>query len=62
MDGELTLNENVADLGAIKAIVATRARMDRESPAANLPGLNYTEYNLLEFAEDNINWIIQLNN
>ncbi|EFX65708.1 hypothetical protein DAPPUDRAFT_303549 [Daphnia pulex] len=47
VDGELTLNENVADLGAIKAIVATRARMDRESPAANLPGLNYTHEQIM---------------
>lgn len=43
----MTLNENVADLGAIKAIVATRARMDRESPAANLPGLNYTHEQIM---------------
>ncbi|KZS13395.1 Endothelin-converting enzyme [Daphnia magna] len=48
VDGELTLNENVADLGAIKAIVATQTRMARErGPAPNLPGLNYTHEQIM---------------
>lgn len=48
MDGELTLNENVADLGAIKAIVATQEKMAREKgPAQNLPGLNYTHEQIM---------------
>ena len=41
------MNENVADLGAIKAIVATRARMDREIPAPSLPGFNYTHEQIM---------------
>ena len=40
VDGQLTLNENVADLGAIRSIVSALARMDRDKgPAQNLPGL-----------------------
>ena len=40
VDGELTLNENVADLGAVKAIIATLASMaSQKGPEPNLPGL-----------------------
>lgn len=36
----MTLNENVADLGAIRAIVSTLARLEAENgPAQSLPGL-----------------------
>ena len=38
----------MADLGAIKAIVATQAKMAREKgQAANLPGLNYTHQQIM---------------
>lgn len=39
----------MADLGAVKAIVATQARMDREKgPAPNLPGLSsYTHEQIM---------------
>lgn len=44
VDGALTLNENVADLGAIKAIVKTHEKWMREKPrAANLPGIKYNQ-------------------
>lgn len=40
VDGQLTLNENVADLGAIRAIVSALSRMDKEKgPDQSLPGL-----------------------
>ena len=48
VDGQLTLNENVADLGAIKAIVATHRRWTRQNgPEFDLPGLNFTQEQIL---------------
>ena len=48
VDGELTLNENVADLGAVKAIVATQKRLAKEhGQDLNLPGLSYTQEQLM---------------
>ena len=48
VDGELTLNENVADLGAVKAIVATQKRLAREhGQDLSLPGLSYTQEQLM---------------
>ena len=40
VDGNLTLNEDVADIGAAKAIVATLTRLDcQNGPDPYLPGL-----------------------
>jgi len=49
VDGLLTLNENVADLGAIKAIVKTHEKWMRRNPvaAARLPGIKYNEQQLM---------------
>jgi len=44
----LTLNENVADLGAIKAIVKTYEKwMLEKPPASNLPGIKYTQEQMM---------------
>lgn len=48
VDGQLTMNENAADLGAIKAIVDTHRRWThRHGPDMDLPGLNYTQEQIL---------------